>query len=164
MTYEDLEQTGELLRVYYNEHAKVQSLQPAALPHADWKYEIWEHEGKVYTVEHYAGNVQIHELDDYTLLYATIHTLQSLILKTACKYELPIKYVNTLWGLKLKSCAYVEKPKMKISRETLYDLYITQDLSTTEIAHRYDVTAPTIRARLRDHKIDIKRQGRRKKC
>lgn len=159
MTYEELE-TGELLRVYYNEHAKVQSLQPAALPHADWKYEIWKHEGKVYAAEFYKEEeAQIHALSHYTD-YDTIDILKPFIIRTARTHSLPPNYINNLWNLNTKK--YVGQPV--ISREELYDLYVVQDLSATETATRLYTTHPTILSKLREYEIPVRKRGRRKKC
>lgn len=55
-----------------------------------------------------------------------------------------------------KSCGCKEKRKCDISKDELYNLYITQGLSTTKIAKIYDCSRVTVQYRLFEHKIEYK--------
>lgn len=54
------------------------------------------------------------------------------------------------------SCYSCSKTKNITDKNTLINLYIFEELSTTDIAKIFNVSAPTVRARLRDFNIKIR--------
>ena len=165
MTYEKLEKSGDLLRVYYNQNTLAQHLQPAPLPHVEWKYEVWKHEERFYLVEFFGENgLVILPAKIYDMLtfakYDTVDTIKDVIIKTAHKHNLPSAYTQKIWNL--SSNRHNRQACKHVSREQLYDLYVTQKMSAVQVAEKLFISHPIVRKKLREYGITVRKQGRRK--